>query len=201
MEPEQADSIRSLVAGAVENLSAGPGDAGGCGRAGEPAGASGGECAEGDAEQALEAKLVAMLEPLAGRGNVRATVNVSYDEGSEERTDEVYDPSAGGDADVCSKSEQMAAGRGAGGGGSGDGEQYAGGRCRRVRWRGVAAAAAPGVPPLLQKGCAAGVSAGRARVATEHEEENGTYGVTKHTGAFGAGAGAGAAGDGGGGGE
>jgi flagellar M-ring protein FliF len=35
---------------------------------------------------------VAMLEPTAGLDNVRATVNVSYDEGSEEKTDEVYDP-------------------------------------------------------------------------------------------------------------
>ena len=40
---------------------------------------------EADVEQAMEAKLVAMLEPLAGRDNVRATVNVSYDEGSEEQ--------------------------------------------------------------------------------------------------------------------
>ena len=33
-----------------------------------------------------------MLEPTAGSGNVRATVNVSYDESSEEKTDDVYDP-------------------------------------------------------------------------------------------------------------
>ena len=47
----------------------------------------------GDAERALEDKLVAMLEPTAGRDNVRATVTVSYDEGSEDKTDDVYDPS------------------------------------------------------------------------------------------------------------
>src|ERR1019366_2394134 len=46
----------------------------------------------GDAERALEEKLVGMLEPTAGAGNVRATVNVAYDEGSQEKTDEVYDP-------------------------------------------------------------------------------------------------------------
>jgi flagellar M-ring protein FliF len=40
----------------------------------------------------MEDKLVAMLEPTAGNGNVRATVNVSYDESSEEKTDDVYDP-------------------------------------------------------------------------------------------------------------
>lgn len=45
-----------------------------------------------DEETALESKLVAMLEPMAGAGNVRATVNVSYTQGTEERTDETYDP-------------------------------------------------------------------------------------------------------------
>jgi len=36
-----------------------------------------------DAEAGDGAKLVAMLEPLAGRDNVRATVNVSYEDGTE----------------------------------------------------------------------------------------------------------------------
>src|ERR1700756_3175088 len=91
LDPEQADAIRSLVAGSVENLSIDQVtlvDADG--RVNFKQRSS--NAAEADAEQAMEAKLVAMLEPLAGRDNVRATVNVSYDEGSEERTDEVYDP-------------------------------------------------------------------------------------------------------------
>ncbi len=33
-----------------------------------------------------------MLEPTAGMGNIRATANVSYDDSSQEKTDEVYDP-------------------------------------------------------------------------------------------------------------
>ncbi len=57
----------------------------------------------------MEAKLVAMLEPLAGRDNVRATVNVSYDEGSEERTDEVYDPNQVATL-TMQKSEQVSRG-------------------------------------------------------------------------------------------
>ena len=92
VDPEQADAIRSLVAGSVENLSADQVtlvDADG--RVNFKQRSS--NASEADAEEALEAKLVAMLEPLAGRDNVRATVNVSYDDGSEERTDEVYDPS------------------------------------------------------------------------------------------------------------
>ncbi len=91
LDPEQADSIRSLVAGAVENLSPDQVtlvDADG--RVNLKPRSK--DATQADTEQAMEAKLVAMLEPLAGRDNVRATVNVSYDEGSEERTDEVYDP-------------------------------------------------------------------------------------------------------------
>ena len=77
--------------------------------------------AEADAEQAMEAKLVAMLEPLAGRDNVRATVNVSYDEGSEERTDEVYDPTQAATL-TMQKSEQVirVARRAVGGAGNGE---------------------------------------------------------------------------------
>ena len=59
----------------------------------------------GDEEQAMEAKLIAMLEPLAGAGNVRATVSVSYEQGSVEKTDEVYDPSQ---AAALSTSEERA---------------------------------------------------------------------------------------------
>jgi flagellar M-ring protein FliF len=91
MPPEQVEAIRSLVAGAVENLS--PGDVtlvDADGRLNLAAPSQG--AVAGDAERALEEKLVAMLEPTAGAGNVRATVNVSYDEDSEEKTDEVYDP-------------------------------------------------------------------------------------------------------------
>jgi flagellar M-ring protein FliF len=88
---EQAGSIRALVAGAVENLhpeqvslvdADGRFDLNGPTQRAEVQ----------EQEQALERKLVAMLEPLAGTGNVRATVNLSFDPDAEERTDEVYDP-------------------------------------------------------------------------------------------------------------
>ena len=91
MPPEQVEAIRSLVAGAVENLS--PANVtlvDADGRLNLAAPTQG--AVTGDAERALEEKLVAMLEPTAGTGNVRAIVNVAYDEGSEEKTDEVYDP-------------------------------------------------------------------------------------------------------------
>jgi len=88
---DQAASIRALVAGAVENLhpeqvalvdADGRFDLNGPTQRGEVQ----------EQEQALERKLVAMLEPLAGTGNIRATVNLSFDPDAEERTDEVYDP-------------------------------------------------------------------------------------------------------------
>src|SRR5271156_6300867 len=109
VDPEQADAIRSLVAGSVENLSADQVtlvDADG--RVNFKQRSS--NAAEADAEEAMEAKLVAMLEPLAGRDNVRATVNMTYDEGSEERTDEVYDPAQVATL-TMQKSEQTSAQR------------------------------------------------------------------------------------------
>jgi flagellar M-ring protein FliF len=106
MPAEQVESIRNLVAGAVENLSPGEVtlvDADGRLNLSAPTRSTG----EGDAERAIEAKLVAMLEPAAGQNNVRATVNVSYDESSQEKTDEIYDPTQAV-ALTLQKSEQTA---------------------------------------------------------------------------------------------
>ena len=44
------------------------------------------------AEQALEDKLIATLEPVTGVGNVRASVTLDYDAQAAEETDENYDP-------------------------------------------------------------------------------------------------------------
>ncbi|MGH9560759.1 MAG: flagellar M-ring protein FliF C-terminal domain-containing protein, partial [Terracidiphilus sp.] len=44
------------------------------------------------AEQALEDKLIATLEPVTGAGNVRASVVLNYDAEAAEETDESYDP-------------------------------------------------------------------------------------------------------------
>ena len=45
-------------------------------------------------EAALAEKLIETLEPVAGAGNVRASVNVDYDTSTSEETDETYDPAA-----------------------------------------------------------------------------------------------------------
>ncbi len=177
VDPEQADAIRSLVAGSVENLSVDQVtlvDADGRVNFKQRSN----NAAEADAEEAMEAKLVAMLEPLAGRDNVRATVNVSYDEGSEERTDEVYDPSQVAML-TMQKSEQTSALRGQASGVPGTASNSpAGSPAGAVA--GSQAAAAPGTPPLLQKQSLPVYPQQGTQPGQSLHEENGTYGVTKH---------------------
>jgi flagellar M-ring protein FliF len=87
----EADSIRNLVASAVDGLS--PEhvvlvDASGRLRLGP-------KTADGlrlETEQALEEKLIGTLEPVTGAGNVRASVSLDYDPDSQEETSESYDP-------------------------------------------------------------------------------------------------------------
>src|SRR5580704_1680855 len=177
VDPEQAEAIRSLVAGSVESLSVDQVtlvDADG--RVNFKQRSS--NAAEADAEQAMEAKLVAMLEPLAGRDNVRATVNVSYDEGSEERTDEVYDPSEVATLSM-QKSEQVSTGRGAPSGVPGTASNSPAGSPEGAV-AGSQAAAAPGTPPLLQKQVLPVYPQQGAGQGQSLREENETYGVTKH---------------------
>jgi flagellar M-ring protein FliF len=175
--PDQAEAIRSLVAGAVENLSPDQVtlvDADG--RANLKPRSN--DASKDEAEQEMEAKLVAMLEPLAGRDNVRATVNVSYDEGSEERTDEVYDPSQTATLSMQKKEQVSALPDRASGVPGTASNSPAGAPAGSVA--GSQAAAAPGTPPLLQKqALPVYPQQGNGRDQSIHEE-NGTYGVTKH---------------------
>jgi flagellar M-ring protein FliF len=177
LDPDQADAIRSLVAGSVENLSPDQVtlvDADG--RVNFKQRSS--DAAEADAELAMEAKLVAMLEPLAGHDNVRATVNVSYDHGSEERTDEVYDPSQVATLSM-QKSEQVSTPRVQPSGIPGTASNSPGGAPVGAA-AGSQAAAAPGTPPLLQKQALPVYPQQGAGQEQSLTEENGTYGVTKH---------------------
>jgi flagellar M-ring protein FliF len=88
---DEADSVRNLVASAVDNLSADNvilADADGHAVLGRKSAS-----AEAEAhEQLLAEKLIETLEPAAGAGNVRASVNVDYDTSVSEETDESYDP-------------------------------------------------------------------------------------------------------------
>jgi flagellar M-ring protein FliF len=174
---EQADAIRSLVAGAVENLS--PDDVNlvdADGRANLKPKSKNAVAA--DVEQEMEAKLVAMLEPLAGHDNVRATVNVSYEQGNEERTDEIYDPNQSV-ALSLQKSEQVSEQpqRATGVPGTAS-NSPSGAPVGAVQ--GSQAATAPGTPPLLQKEALPVYPQQGGGAGQSLREESGTYGVTKH---------------------
>ena len=87
-EPE---AIRNLVASAVDGLTADRValvDAAGH----LPLGPKTAEAMQLSAEQALEEKLIATLEPVTGAGNVRASVTLDYDKASTDETQENYDP-------------------------------------------------------------------------------------------------------------
>ncbi|MGA3371109.1 MAG: flagellar basal-body MS-ring/collar protein FliF [Terracidiphilus sp.] len=87
-EPE---AIRNLVASAVDGLTperVALVDADGR----LPLGPKTAEAMQLSAEQALEEKLIATLEPVTGAGNVRASVTLNYDPEATEETQENYDP-------------------------------------------------------------------------------------------------------------
>ena len=87
-EPE---AIRNLVSSAVDGLT--PDRVVLVDAAGHmPLGPKTAEAMQLSAEQALEEKLIATLEPVTGAGNVRASVNLDYDPAATEETKESYDP-------------------------------------------------------------------------------------------------------------
>ena len=178
---EQVESIRRLVAGAVENLM--PNNVTLVDADGRlDFRAKDQRAHEGDLEQALETKLVAMLEPTVGAGNVRAVVNAEYETGAEERTDEIYDPSLSA-ATSMQKSEQVngAAAKASGVPGTASNTPAA---APVNAVQGSVTAAAPGVPPLLQPaGTKDALPIYPERGFGQNQsikEESGTYVVTKH---------------------
>ena len=87
-EPE---AIRNLVASAVDGLA--PERVVLVDAAGHlPLGPKPADAMRLTAEQALEEKLIATLEPVTGAGNVRASVTLDYDPAATEETRESYDP-------------------------------------------------------------------------------------------------------------
>jgi flagellar M-ring protein FliF len=87
----EADSIRNMVASAVDGLT--PDRVVLVDAAGHlPLGPKTAEALRLSAEQALEEKLIATLEPVTGAGNVRASVTLDYDPTASDVTEESYDP-------------------------------------------------------------------------------------------------------------
>lgn len=88
---EEARSIRNLVAAAVDDLK--PENVVLVSADGEDLfGSRGPGAAQAAREEALSRQVIATLEPVAGAGNVRASVNVAYDTASSTETDETYNP-------------------------------------------------------------------------------------------------------------
>jgi flagellar M-ring protein FliF len=176
VDPAEADAIRSLVAGSVENLSADDVvlvDADGRVSL-KPRSTN---AAEGEVEQALELKLVSLLEPLAGRDNVRATINLSYEQGTEERTDEIFDPSQVATLNMQRSeqtSNQATKASGVPGTASNTPAASPNGAVQG------SAAATPGAPPLLAKDSPP-VYPQAGPTGQTIKQESGTYAVTKHT--------------------
>ena len=77
LSDEEAASIRNLVASAVDDLH--PENVTLVDSSGRQLGMKNGSAQADAHEQELAAKLVETLEPVAGEGNVRASVNVDYD--------------------------------------------------------------------------------------------------------------------------
>lgn len=91
LSDEQADAIRNLVASAVDDLH--PDDVTLMDADGRlQLGKHGVGSDEASHEQELAEKLIETLEPVAGAGNVRASVNVDYDSSTADEVDETYDP-------------------------------------------------------------------------------------------------------------
>ncbi|MGB7200607.1 MAG: flagellar basal-body MS-ring/collar protein FliF, partial [Acidobacteriaceae bacterium] len=91
LSDEEAQSVRSLVAGAVDTLKANQVtlvDADGR----QQFGPKTADAQEAQYEQLLTNKLLATLTPVAGEDNVRASVTADFDSSSEDDVDEVYDP-------------------------------------------------------------------------------------------------------------
>jgi flagellar M-ring protein FliF len=87
----EPDAIRNLIASAVDGLS--PDRVVLVDAAGNlPLGPKTAEALRQTAEQSLEEKLVATLEPVTGAGNVRASVTVDYEDAATDTTQESYDP-------------------------------------------------------------------------------------------------------------
>jgi flagellar M-ring protein FliF len=87
----ESDSIRTLVASAVDGLD--PDHVTLVDAAGRISFGPKGALAETALlEQTLADRVVSTLEPLTGRDNLRATVNVEYDLSNQEETQELYDP-------------------------------------------------------------------------------------------------------------
>lgn len=152
LSDDEAASIRNLVAGAVDTLRPDQVtlvDADGR----QSLGPKSAEAEQAAYEQALTDKLMATLEPIAGEGNVRASVTADFDSGSEDDVDETYDP-----ANVATLSMQRM-------------DANAGGQAQPAGVPGTASNAPNVKTPVYPQ---------QTTPAQNTHQESGTYAVSKH---------------------
>lgn len=152
LSDEEAQSIRSLVAGAVDTLKAGQVtlvDADGR----QQFGPKSATAEQAQYEQTMTNKLLATLAPVAGEDNVRASVTAEFDSGSEDDVDEVYDPN-----NVATLSVQRT-------------EASSGGQPQTAGIPGTASNAPNVKPPVLPQ---------QASPMENSKQENSTYAATRH---------------------
>ena len=150
LSEEAGDSIRNLVASAVDDLR--PENVVLLDTLGRPLGRKGGSAETEGHEQELAAKLIETLEPVVGAGNVKASVNVEYDTSTADEVDETYDPN-----DVVTLSMQRS-------------EQVAGGQPVASGVPGTASNAPNTQPPVYPRS---------ASESQSQKQESGTYGASK----------------------
>ncbi len=87
---EQITAMQRLVAGAVDGLK--PADVAIIDADSNASLGSSGDGADGETEKRLQQRLIATLTPVVGANHIRASVNVEYDPGTTEQSQEKYDP-------------------------------------------------------------------------------------------------------------
>jgi flagellar M-ring protein FliF len=165
---EQSDAIRNLIAGAVEGLKPeGVALVDADGHSDLSLNNASGE--DREHELALQNKLTAVLEPLAGVGNVHATVSVSYLQRTEEHTDEVYDPQGATPVNTQRTEHSAEASRGGG---------IAGATSNTPAAQATANNAAPNSTPAPTPANSPATNS-MGQTQTSREESN-SYAVTRH---------------------
>lgn len=152
LSEEEVQSIRSLVAGAVDTLQASHVtliDANGR----QQFGPKSNTAEQAQYEQMLTGKLLATLAPVTGEDNVRASVTAEFDSGSEDDVDEIYDPN-----NVATLSVQRT-------------EANSGGQPQMSGVPGTASNAPNVKPPVYPQ---------QATPMENSKQENDTYAATKH---------------------
>lgn len=150
LSDDEATAIRNLVAGAVDDLH--PEDVTLVDASGEQLGRKSATAQNEAHEQELATKLIETLQPVAGQGNVRASVNVEYDSSTSDEVDETYDPN-----DVVTLSMQRT-------------EQTAGGAPQLAGVPGTSSNAPNTKPPVYPTST--------PQMQSE-KQESGTYGASK----------------------